>query len=174
MNRKKKRLLEAEEAVVEAIARRDRFQAEVTEEEKSMARLQEEHQSGAMEISAPSVCSRDGTVADKNHCKHRTKRFCLRPHGKQSVQRRRRGCSREDFVCTIVRRRCCPVDARPSSRHARRNVSREHALVSTVVPNCGCVWCVVCGVCGVGEGLRTPTSILVIVGVLFFFFRRER
>ena len=54
-----------------------------------MARLQEEHRSGAMEISAPNVCSRDGTVADKNYCKHRTKRFCLRPHGKQSVQRRR-------------------------------------------------------------------------------------
>ena len=58
--RKKKRLSEAEEAVAQAIARRDRFQSEAKEGEQSLARLQEEQQRfpqvlalGAMDISAP-------------------------------------------------------------------------------------------------------------------------
>ena len=39
--------------------------------------------------------------------------------------------------CAHVRRRSCPMDARPSGRHARRYFTRERIRVGTFVPNCG-------------------------------------
>ena len=54
---------------------------------------------------------------------------------KRAVEGARRAV--EGRFCANARRRSCPVDARPSSRHARRNFSRERARVGTVVSNCG-------------------------------------
>ena len=62
LTRKKKSFSESEEAVAEAIARRDRLRSEVEEGEKSLARLREEQQRfpqvfapSAMDISAPAT-----------------------------------------------------------------------------------------------------------------------
>ena len=139
LNRKKKRL----SAVVEAIARRDRFQAEVTEEEKSLARLQNEHQ--RLQVFRvrchghfhTECCSRGGTIADKDCAVAGAERRASVLFKTASCQFSVEGARRavEGRFCAKVRRRSCPVDARPSSRHARRNLSTDaHA---TVVPNCG-------------------------------------
>ena len=107
LTRKKKRFSESEEAVAEAIARRDRLRSEVEEGEKSLARLKEEKQRfvpSAMDITPPATSTLVAEVeqlqtmvaqlrAQNEELMSSSKRQAVNPGVKD-----RSGRLREDFV----------------------------------------------------------------------------
>ena len=93
--RKKKRLVEAEQAVVAAVEGRDRFLSEVAEGERSLTKLQEEKQMMEQVLGGPEPAHLGSGVASKfcaemeqlmwsRNCRHRTRSCAHHPNAKQS------------------------------------------------------------------------------------------